>query len=186
MRRRQASHCPHMGRVASASLDRGAHRLPGRRTFGATPARPASVPPGGVDHLEQRPQASGTPLPVTPESSSGVFLAARFRRAACSLSSFRRQRVDLVERDDLGLVGRARRHRLRVRRARSCRPCRRARRCRRPDAAARGSARHGRGSGRRGRRLHARPRSGRECRPARIRGRRLCTTPSCGCSVVKG
>ena len=44
--------------------------------------------------------------------------------------------------------------------------------CRRPDGSARRSARHGRGSGRRGRRLHARPRSGRECRRARTRSRR--------------
>ena len=47
-------------------------------------------------------------------------------------------------------------------------------------------ARHGRGSGRRSRRLRRRPRSGRECRPARTRGPCGGPRPAAGASVVKG
>ena len=49
--------------------------------------------------------ASGTPSPVAAESSSGVFFAARFRRSRCFFNSSGVNRVDLVQRHDLDLVG---------------------------------------------------------------------------------
>ena len=49
--------------------------------------------------------ASLTPSPVTPEINSGVFFAARFSRSFCFFSSSGVNRVDLVQRDDLDLVG---------------------------------------------------------------------------------
>ncbi len=65
----------------------------------------------------------------TPESTSGVFLAARFSRLTCCFRSSGVDSVGLVQRHDLGLVGQALGIGLEFRRARSCRPCPRARRC---------------------------------------------------------
>ena len=49
--------------------------------------------------------ASLTPSPVTPDISSGVFLAARFSRSFCFFNSSGVDRIDLVQCDDLDLVG---------------------------------------------------------------------------------
>ena len=51
--------------------------------------------------------ASGTPCRVAAEMTSGVFLAARLSRAICCFSCSGVERVGLVERDDLRLVGEA-------------------------------------------------------------------------------
>ena len=71
-------------------------------------ASPASPPRVAVDHCQQRAQRLGHALPRRRRRcTSGVFFAARFSRATCCLSCSGVERVGLVERDDLGLVGQA-------------------------------------------------------------------------------
>ncbi len=62
-----------------------------------------------VDDFDQRTQRLGDAFARSrADITSGVFFAARFSRAYLLLEVFRRQRIGLVQRDDLRLVGQAR------------------------------------------------------------------------------
>ena len=160
----------------SGGWSRRARRSPRRAAADDLGARPRSP-------LTAR-RAPAQPGAADPDSgSTGVPRAALERR---HLRRRQVDRVDLVEADDLRLVGEAVAVGGELVRGSCGRRRRRPPRCRRSDAGSPRSARHGRESGCRARRLRWRLRSGRAGRRARIRSSSSRTTPSCGCRVVNG
>ena len=67
--------------------------------------RAAVVPPPSSMILSSARNASGTPLPECADKQQRRLLAGALERGRLLLDLLRRQRVDLVQRDDLGLVG---------------------------------------------------------------------------------
>ena len=130
----------------------------------------AAIAAGGVDGVLQGTQhlrhtlagcAREQEAPAAPEALLQRGAGGPRFRAAVMAS-------DLLRPINLGFFRQAAAIGRTTRPAPSARPGRHRRRRRRPNAAARHSVRHGQGSGRQGRRLHGRPRSGRGCRQGRI------------------